>query len=72
MRIKREGAPSIVIGKRVVLGQIILSVFSVGAGVWDWMNPENAVPAVLVGFAAQAVTGIAQIWVVNKYGVTQQ
>ena len=70
MKITRESKPSIIIGKRVVLGQMILSVFNVGAGFWDWINPDTAVPAALVGFAAQAVTGIAQIYVVNKYGVS--
>ncbi len=70
MKILREGQPPILIGKRVVLGQLILAFFNVGAGLHDWMNPENTVPAALVGFLAQAVTGIVQIWVVNKWGVT--
>ena len=71
MKIERDGKQPILVGKRVVLGQIVLAAFNVGAGFWDWFNPDNPVPALLVGGAAQVVTGIAQIYVVNKYGVTQ-
>lgn len=70
MKIAREGKPPILIGKRVVLGQLILAVFNMAAGFWDWWNPDNAVPAALVGVTAQVVTGLAQIWVVNYYGVS--
>lgn len=70
MQINRQGQPPIVIGKRVVLGQMILSAFNMIAGIWDWLNPENPIPAALIGVTAQVVTGLAQIWVVNKYGVT--
>ena len=72
MKISRNGKPPILIGKRVVLGQIILAAFNVGAGFWDWLNPDNAVPALLVGGLAQVVTGVVQIIVVNKYGVTTE
>lgn len=61
----------IVIGKRIVFGQIILSIATATGFIWDWLNPDNPIPAGLVGVVAQAITGIGQVWIVNKLGITQ-
>ena len=61
---------NIIIGKRIKFGQIVLSLFTVFGFVWDWMNPENPVPAGLVLVIAQTITGIGQVWIANKLGVT--
>ena len=70
MKIERENGRTIVIGKRVVLGQIIMGVLNTAATAWDWFNPDNPVPAGLVGYFGQAAVGAAQIYAVNKFGVT--
>ena len=72
MKIQREGKSPIIIGKRVVLGQGVLGVCNLLAAVWDWQNPDNLVPAAIAGLLAQVITFFAQIWVVNRFGVTTQ
>ena len=69
MKITREGKPSILIGKRVVIGQIV------GAGLsWSfWLAEyfwEFVVPAAMVTQATVLVVGAAQIYAVNKWGVS--
>ena len=61
----------LVIGKRITYGQIVMSLVTVSALVWDSMNPEHPLPAGLVAAASQALTGIGQIVIANKFGVTQ-
>lgn len=60
----------IVIGKRIVFGQIVMGLMTVGAFVWDSMNPDNPIPAGVLSAAGQAVIGIGQVIIVNKFGVT--
>ena len=62
---------NIVIGKRIVFGQIVLSLATATGFIWDWLNPDNPIPAGLVGVVAQAITGIGQVYIVNKFGITQ-
>lgn len=61
---------SIVIGKRITFGQVVMSTVTVGAFVWDHFNPENPLPAGVVAAISQAVIGIGQVFIVNKFGVT--
>ncbi len=70
MKIDRKSGPPIIIGKRVAIGQIILGAANIGAMFWDLANPDTPIPAAYVGFAAQSITGIVQIYLVNKFGVT--
>ena len=71
MKIEREGKTSIIIGKRVVLGQIVGAALT-----WGFWIAETflsfEVPAAMVTQATVLVIGLAQIWAVNKYGVTTQ
>ncbi len=60
----------IVIGKRIVFGQVVLSLATATGFIWDWLNPDNPIPAGLISAVAQAITGIGQVWIVNKLGVT--
>lgn len=64
MKIQREGKPAFVIGKRVTLGAAILGVANGLAAIF----PEHS--QAILGFVTPVVF-IAQIYVVNKYGVTQ-
>jgi hypothetical protein len=70
MKIDRESRPPIIVGKRVTFGGIIGGIVATGAFVWDTMNPENPLPAPVVLSVTVALTGLVQIWLVNKYGVT--
>ena len=69
MKIQREGKPSIIIGKRVVLGQIVGAALT-----WSFWIAETffdlVVPAAMVTQATVLVIGIAQIVAVNVWGVT--
>ena len=71
MKINREAGPPIVIGKRVALGQIIAGCVTITAFVWDAMNPDNPLPTGPIMAGTQALTGIVQVIVVNRYGTTQ-
>lgn len=65
-------AGSIVIGKRVTFGQVVQGLVTVGAFAWDAANPESPVPAGPLMACTQVVTGIGQVIIVNKFGVTQK
>jgi len=71
MKINREAGPPIIIGKRVAIGQMIASCVTIGAFTWDSFNPEAPLPAGVVMGITQVVTGMIQMWVVNRHGVTQ-
>lgn len=71
MKIEREGQPSIIIGKRVAIGQMIASCVTIGAFTWDSFNPESPLPAGVVMGITQVITGMVQMIVVNMMGVTQ-
>ena len=70
MKIDREAGPPIIVGKRVTFGGIITGIVTTCAYIWDTMNPENPLPAPVVLAIAGVFTGLLQIWLVNKYGVT--
>lgn len=69
MKIERDDAPPIIIGKRVVAGQIVGA-----ACAWGFWLTEVfwgvEVPAAMVTQATTLMLGLVQIWIVNKWGVT--
>ena len=69
MKITREGKPSILIGKRVVIGQIVGAGLSWGFWLAEYFW-EFMVPAAMVTQATVLVVGAAQIYAVNKWGVS--
>jgi hypothetical protein len=71
MKVNRESGPPIIIGKRVAIGQIIASCVTIGAFVWDGLNPESQMSAGITMAITQGVTGIVQMVIVNVYGVTK-
>lgn len=69
MKISRDNAPPIIIGKRVAIGQIVGA-----ACAWGFWLAETfggvEVPAAMVTQATTLLIGLVQIYVVNKYGVS--
>ena len=64
-------AGSVIIGKRITFGQIVQGLVTMGAFMWDAANPDSPVPAGPLMGVTQVVTGIGQVIIVNKWGVTQ-
>jgi hypothetical protein len=64
VKIERETAPPIIIGKRITAGAAINSIAAVFAHIF----PDHA-PAIISG--AVPITFLTQMWVVKKFGVTQ-
>jgi hypothetical protein len=56
----------IYIAKRIPFSQIVLSICTVFAFVWDSYNPEYKLPAGVVTALAQAITGVGQVLIVRK------
>ena len=71
MKIERENQPPIIVGQRVTFGAIIGGIVATGAYIWNTMNPEHPLPAPVVVAITTTLTGIVQIIIVNRYGVTQ-
>lgn len=71
MKIDRDGQPSIIIGQRIVLGQAIMGAINAGVFIYNWMHPENPFPGEVAAMAGQPIVFFAQVWWVNRYGVTQ-
>ncbi|KKK49859.1 hypothetical protein LCGC14_3130830 [marine sediment metagenome] len=63
----------IIIGKRVPIGAGINSALVLGAFAYNMGLPVEAqIPALVVGAAGVMLTAIAQVIVVNYFGVTTQ
>ena len=71
MKIDRQAGPPIIIGKRVTVGQGILSAVNGGVVLYNWLNPDNPIPAGYAGFIAQPIIFMVQLWLVQRYGTTQ-
>ena len=69
MKIERANKPPIIIGGRVVLGQIIGAACAWGFWIAEYFW-QFEVPAAMVTQATTLLLGAAQIWYVNRYGVT--
>jgi hypothetical protein len=72
VKIQREGQSPIIIGVRVTLGQLVMSVVN-GAIFWyNWVHPEAKLPGEVVGMIAQPIIFFLQVWWANRYGVTTE
>lgn len=60
----------IIIGKRVTFGAIVGGLVSVGCFVWGVYYPQNPIPAEVAVGLTTAITGVGQLLIVNKFGVT--
>jgi hypothetical protein len=70
MKIEREDGPAIIVGKRITLGAIIGGVVTTGVYLIEYMQ-GIAVPAPVAIAVTTVITGLVQLWVVNRYGVTK-
>ena len=59
----------IIIGARVTIGQLIMSLVNGGIFLYNWDNP-NPIPGEVVGMIAQPIIFVIQVWWANKNGVT--
>ena len=53
------------------MGQAIMGLMNGGVFMWNLTKPEAQIPGEIVGMMSQPVIFFAQIWYVNRYGVTQ-
>ena len=60
----------VIIGKRITLGMSIGGIITFLAYVWNLKNPDAELSAPALQGLTTAVVGLAQIFVVNRYGVT--
>ena len=63
-------ASNIVVGKRVTFGSVVGGVVSVGVWMWNVSHPDTQIPAEQAIFLTTVVTGIGQVIIANKYGIT--
>lgn len=61
---------NIVIGKRIPIGAAITGIITFLGDLWNATNPDAALSVAAWGGLAAAITAIAQIVVVNTWGVT--
>ena len=71
MKIKREMGQDIVIGKRVAFGAIVGGAVSFGVWLWNATHPETQIPAEQAVGLTTVFTGVGQVFLSNRYGVTQ-
>ena len=71
LTIDRQAGPALIIGKRTTIAQAILSVVNGGVILFNYLNPENPIPAGYAGIVAQPFIFGVQLYLVNRYGVTQ-
>jgi ABC-type thiamin/hydroxymethylpyrimidine transport system permease subunit len=71
MKIDRPGKTSIVIGKRVTFGSIVGGVVTFGVWLWNATHPEIQIPAEQAVVLTTIVTGVGQVLIANRYGITQ-
>ena len=67
MKLKRQNGPDIIIGKRVVLGQIVGAMCAWGFWIAEAFY-EVAVPAAMVTQMTTLLVGLAQLIIVNWTG----
>ncbi len=63
---------SIVIGKRIPVGAAIGGLTTFAGSVWNTLNPDFQFSVAEVGGLSIALTALAQVVVVNKFGVTSK
>jgi len=62
----------LIIGKRIPIGAAVTGLTTFGAAIWNAANPEMQFSVGEVGGLAIALSATAQVFVVNKLGVTTQ
>ena len=60
----------IIIGKRIPIGAAISGLITFGAHVWNLTHPDAQLSVAAVGGLAITLTALAQVLVVNYFGVT--
>ena len=61
---------NIIIGKRITYGSIVGALVSFGVWLWSLKNPDTPVPAEQAVAITTILTGVGQVFIVNKFGVT--
>ncbi len=61
----------LVIGKRIPVGAAVTGLTTFGAAIWNTTNPEMQFGVGEVGGLAIALSATAQVFVVNRFGITQ-
>ena len=61
---------NIIIGKRITYGSIVGALVSFGVWLWNLKNPDTPVPAEQAVAITTILTGVGQVFIVNKFGVT--
>jgi hypothetical protein len=70
MKINRTDGPPIIIGKRVTVGGIIGGMVAVLTWVWNITYPDNQISAPIALSVTASITGLVQVWLVQRYGIT--
>ena len=60
----------LVIGKRIPIGMAINGGLTFAAHMYNLYNPETAISIVAVGSLGVFLTALAQVFIVNCFGVT--
>ena len=60
----------IVIGKRIPIGAAVSGIITFLAHLWNLTNPDVQLSVAAVGGLSTTMVAIAQVIVVNKFGVT--
>ena len=61
---------NIIIGKRITYGSIVGAGVSFGVWLWNLKNPDAQIPAEQAVAITTILTGVGQVFIVNKFGVT--
>ena len=62
---------SLVIGKRIPVGAAVGGIVTFAGEVYNMLNPEAPLSVAAVGGLSTALVAVAQVLVVNTFGVTQ-
>lgn len=62
---------NLVVGKRITFGGIVGGCVSAAAWYWNATHPDLQLPAEIAVALTTAITGLGQVFIVNKFGVTQ-
>lgn len=61
---------NIIIGKRITFGGVVGAAVSTAC--WFWSLHHPAIPAEIALAISTAITGVGQVFIVNKFGVTTE
>ena len=62
---------NLVIGKRIPVGAAVTGLTTFGAAIWNITHPEMQFSVGEVGGLSITLSAIAQVFVVNYFGITQ-